>query len=317
MLGGNMPGRRSTPNRVVATMVLGLGVLSCQPAMPPSNEDMLREVYLFSMAAGADTASFATFMNEVRADTTSADSSWREVWRAGRIIMSSTLGRLGYGTGPFRWNYGVRERDALTRFQRDLDIPATGRLDSATISHLTRAGKALDVNDMTLPFFSVHKIGQWFVAEGTWKAITDTLAFPVNSVDIVCDAVRRECSIVAVDFISENLDQLSINRYDLVVTHSTDDLLIARDDGSDHNRITLTINVPAKEVTWTQVNLARPADALGPAREQREMTMRLVSGFDLTREGGELREVHDRIYKDKDRYIALLKKNLLFEEAKR
>lgn len=80
----------------------------------------------------------------------------------------------------------------------------------------------------------------------------------------------------------------------------------------------LSSHVPAKEVTWTQVNLARPADALGPAREQREMTMRLVSGFDLTHgEGGELREVHDRVYKDKDRYVALLKKNLLFEEAKR
>lgn len=309
---------KSVGTAATTILGLGLGLISCQPAVQPSEEDMLREVYLFSTTVEPDTLSFTSFVGQVKADTSSANAI-KETWQLGRVIMSSTLGRLGYGTGPFRWKYGIREREALTRFQRDLGIPATGRLDSATISHLTKAGKALDINDMTLPQLSVLKIGQWFVASGTWKAITNKMAYPVNSVDIVCDALRRECSVVTVDFISENLDQIAMNRYDLTVTHATSDLLVARDDGTGGTGMTLTINVPAKEVLWTQVSPAHPADALSPAREEEQMTMRLVGGNLLSPpfDGGDLKEVHEAVFKDKDRYVALLKKNTFFEEAKR
>jgi hypothetical protein len=49
------------------------------------------------------------------------------------------------------------------------------------------------------------------------------------------------------------------------------------------------------------------------------MTMKLVSGNELSPpfDGGDLKEVHEALFKDKERYLALLKKNLIFEGAKR
>lgn len=296
----------------VATLALGLAAISCETAAPPSRETMLREMYLYSVALG-DTLFWMTFVDEAKGEP---DSVLFELSKLVRVGMSATLGQLGYGTGPFRWHYGARERDALFRFQRDLGIPATGRLDSLTVSHLARAERSLRIANVKLPELFVNRVGPSFFAHGTWKAITNRLGYPVNTVDIVCHADEGECSIVTVQFISDELDQVAVHRDYLTVTTWDKDLMIARDVTRG---ITMTINVPANEVVWTQVTAARSADGLFPARDAEQMTLRLVGGMRLSppSDGGDLREVHEALFKDKDRYIALLKKNMLFEEARR
>lgn len=299
-------------------LTLGIALLalgSCQVRTPVDDEARLREAYYFAMATSPDTMSLATFAREPKTDTA---ASIRGLWKLGRAAMSATLGRLGYGTGPFTWDYGPREALAIRRFQRDLGIPATGRLDSLTVQHLVRADKAMKLPDVKLPILTVSKSGPFVFARGTWKAITNKLGYPVNTVNIQCDATRGECHVVTADFISETLDQIALHETDLNIVHWSDDLVVAR-DGTRGDGITLTINVPANEVVWTQTNSGWTAPASGVTFEPSQMTLRLVSGMYLAPpfDGGDLKQEHEALYGDKKRYLALLRKNLLYEEENR
>jgi peptidoglycan hydrolase-like protein with peptidoglycan-binding domain len=132
--------------------------------------------------------SFAAYSAAATADT----AAWNgtiSTWKQMRAFYSSILGQLGYGTGPFTWRYGPRERTALSRFQGDLGIPVTGQLDSLTVSHLLEAQNALEKADIKLPNLRVNRFGQWFTASGTWKAVTNRLAYPVNATNIECNAI--------------------------------------------------------------------------------------------------------------------------------
>lgn len=308
-----MTWKRGLMRLCVLVSATGLGAISCQPAIPPTKETVLREMYLFSRAQGPDTTTFDNFVAAATSDT--VWSTTQASWRAMRASYSATLGQLGYGTGPFTWEFGRREREALLRFQHDLGIAPTGQLDSLTVVHLARAGKALRMADVVLPDLRVNRIGSYFFAKGTWKAITSKLGYPVNTVDIVCDALREECSIVTVEFTSDELDRIAVNRYNLPVTYRTNDILIASEGDGVDARI-LTINVPAKEALWTQVNPDSTfrGDTLGPSK----MTLRLVDGMNLSPpfDGGELKDVHEALFKDRDRYLGLLKKNMLLQGAK-
>jgi hypothetical protein len=93
---------------------------------------------------------------------------------------------------------------------------------------VTRAEKALTMADIKLPTLYVNKIGSSFFANGTWKAITNKLGYPVNTVNIVYDVASGECSVVTVQFISEDLDQINVDRTYLTVANWSNDFLIAR-----------------------------------------------------------------------------------------
>jgi hypothetical protein len=331
----------------IATATLGLALVSCQSVLPPSRETILREVYVFSKVSASmpsvggepDTTTFATYAAAATADT----ATWNQIsatWRETRAFCSSILGRLGYGTGPFTWQYGHRERTALVRFQRDLGIPSTGRLDSLTIWNLLEAQDVLGKADIKLPYLEVRRIGQWFFASGTWKAITNKLGYPVNIVNIECNAISGECAVTWVEFISEALDQVGrMTTRSLHVVHWDKDMLVAK--SGDESNITLTINVPAQDVTWTQEagvtvkwasddELRRqsqyrsklPSDLLAGSAEPdtlnpQRMTLKLVDGSKLSppQDGGDLKEVHDALFKEKERFLALLRKNTHFEGA--
>jgi len=299
--------------RVVVT--IGVLVISCGRAVPPTKDSILKEVYYYSMALAPDTTTFATFAASAAAHTATW-STMRTTSRGMRALFSATLGQLGYGTGPFTWEYGSREQVALSRFQRDLGVPITGRLDSITVGHLVRADKALKMTDIKVPRLFVSRVESMFFASGTWKAITNKLGYPVNTVDIVCDVGSRECIVTTVNFISEELDQVHLDRTYLTVATWNDDFLVARSEEAEGG-ITMTINVPAQDVLWSQVNPARTF--LGKAIGPEQMTLRLVNGMMLSPpfDGGDLEDVHAALFKDKKRYLALLKRNTVFEEARR
>jgi hypothetical protein len=123
----------------------------------------------------------------------------------------------------------------------------------------------------------------------------------------------------------------------LHVVHWDKDMLVAK--SGDESNITLTINVPAKDVTWTQdfpgvlaslanneevrrtsrlssprspdeisTGTAEP-DSLHPQR----MTLKLVEGLKLGPpfDGGDLRAEHEQLFGAKERYLALRAKNMI------
>ena len=201
-----------------AVILLGLLVGSCGHTTAPSKDSILRETFYYSMALGPDTTSFATFTATAAGDT----AMWSMIqtsWKGMRAFFSATLGQLGYGTGPFTWTYGPREAAALSHFQRDLGIAVTGHLDRLTVSHLARASKALEMANVRLPMLTVSKSGGYLLAKGTSKAVTNKLGYPVNTVNIVCDATKGECRVVMAEFISEALDQINLNETDLPIVH--------------------------------------------------------------------------------------------------
>ena len=333
------PWLKGIPATLLALLLVaasGLVVLvSCQPSSLTSRETVLRETFGIFSATG-DTTKFASYAAAATADT----AAWNETlaeWKHMRALLSSVLGQLGYGTGPFTWEYGPREHSALSRFQLDLGIPVTGQLDSLTVRHLLEAQAALSKADIKLPELSVNRFGQWFTADGTWKAITNKLAYPVNTVHIECNAITGECTVTSIEFISEALDQVDgITNQSLHVVHWDKDMLVAKSGGELD--ITLTINVPAKDVTWTQEQsgvlaslnndeeLRRNSEwrstlpgavRTGPAEPDtlhpQRMALKLVNGMMLSPpfDGGDLKEVHEQLFKVKERYLALQRKNMV------
>jgi hypothetical protein len=289
----------------------------CQSALPPSKATILHESYIIARAMGDDSTAYSVYAALATADT--ASWSWTQSsWKASRAILSATLGQLGYGTGPFTWNYGPRETAALSRFQHDLGLPATGHLDSLTVWQLLRAETVLKRADVALPDFALYKEGPYIIAKGTWKAITNKLGSPVNGVDIFCDATRHECSVVRTDFINEDLTQIAMHRNDFAITHWSDNMVVAQ-EGSSEDGATLTINIPAKEVLWSQVNSGKVAAAMGLDLGPSQMTMRLVNGMFLSSpsDSDDMKELHETLYREKDKYLALRRKNTVVDNSTR
>jgi hypothetical protein len=297
---------------VITCIVVLLPLFACQLSPARLTDDALREAYYFEVALGSDTLTFASFAAPYH-ESAATDSFALSVWRALRVGASATLGELGYGTGPFRSAYSDRERGALKRFQADLSLPVTGALDSLTISHLVKAQKALALPDIFLPGFFFSKFGDWVFAYGTWRAETNALGYPVNTVDIQCDRQTGECDVARVDMISEELNQVGrIMRQTFHVVTWTDELLVAKGEelpGSDCHG-TLTIHFPTKEVIlqqWCTGDSSVAFLAHGPSK----MTLRLVDGTKLASpfDAGDLKEVHEKVYKDRERNLALKLKN--------
>jgi hypothetical protein len=337
---------------VLTSAALVLMAASCEFTSPPSKHRILRELWLFSRVTepiefkiqfddvqrDPDTTTFAFYTMAATRDT----AAWNEAfstWKKTRALLSSVLGQLGYGTGPFTWNYGQREQSALSHFQRDLGIPVTGQLDSLTIWHLMTAQDALNTADIVLPGLQVDRFGQWFKASGTWEAITNELGYPVNTVNIECNGITGKCDVTTVEFINEALKQVGqIRTQSLRVVHWDKDMLVAK--SGDEADITLTINVPAQDVTWTQeksgvttsmrsyedlrrraqwqFRSALPSNVwTGAAKPDtghaQRMTMKLVDGMKLSPpfDGGDLKELHVTLFKDKEKYLALRNKNMI------
>jgi hypothetical protein len=85
------------------------------------DEQMDDKIPFDDVAPAPDTTSFTLYATNATADT----ASWNmtlSTWKQARVALSSVLGQLGYGTGPFSWNYGQREHAAISRFQQDLGV---------------------------------------------------------------------------------------------------------------------------------------------------------------------------------------------------
>jgi putative peptidoglycan binding protein len=292
--------------------VLALPLQNCERRAGHLGEEELRELYYFTKALGEDSLTFEAFAAAGRKDDPPGAGARFEL-RGMRVRFSATLGELGYGTGPFRAEFGARERAAIKRFQTDLGLPASGYLDSLTILHLVSADSALALPALSLPSFGFYQERGWISAHGTWKALSNTLAYPANTADIECNRAMGTCEVVRMDVIGRDLSQLDrIRRETFQVVLWNDELVVAKGEelpvGDSH--ATLTIHIPTQEVLIRQWSAGDSRDTLfasGPY----EMTMKLVDGSQIAEpeEAGGLKDEHARLYSKRDRYLALRSRN--------
>lgn len=306
----------------MCVLCAGAQLLSaCQLRDVPANKFDPAEYSLWMNASGADSVALSV-ARSLQGSSAQPDSFQVQTWKRMRVQFSATLGELGYGTGPFKWKYDARERDALTRFQRDLSLASTGELDSATVYRLVEAGRALDVTPVILPGkLLMHERG-WVSAHGTWKALTNKLGYPVNTVDIECNATTGICEVVSVAYASDDLSHLDrIRRNTYRITHwSETDLLATGDEmpGGDCHA-TLSISFPAEEVLvhqWCTGDESAGMFAHGPS----EMTLKLVDGSSLALSlpgHDDLAELREKLFGPRERYMALKWKNMAIDEAVR
>ena len=216
-----------------------------------------------------------------------------------RVSLSATLGRLGYGTGPFTWEYGDVEASAIHRFQSDLGIAATGTLDSLTIYHLARAQVALEQTRIYLPSKFVFALDGYFAARGTWMAVDYNAAYPINTTDVLCRR-GQGCEVVYVEFVDDQHSSFSVRRehYDVISWGS--DRIVAQAEAQCRQTL-LTLNSATEDV----VMLSQDKDGCDK-EELLTMTTHLVSGspFDST-----FAPVARAVYGEKEFYEKLLRAN--------
>ena len=295
----------------ICVVLLAMAWLSGCGSIP--REEKLREFYYNSAALGDDPTSFAAMAESLRVHDPQ-DSLVGFLWRAYRVSHLATLGKLGYGVGPRGWKYGPGERRALGEFQADVGLRQTQRLDSATIWWLVRADKALKITPVTLPAFKFDGNERFISAHGTWKALTNSLGHPVNTVDLECSREAGVCDVVSVSMIDEELRHLGrIRRNRYRIQHWDARQLVAAGEewpGSDCHA-TLTINIPTEDVTVHQ--WCGPIETLlGEVMEPSQMTLKLVDGMwlSLQSQNRDLRELHDELYADRDTFVSIYQRNL-------
>ena len=297
---------------LAAVYHLSLAVSSCGSYSTPPRTTILREAHWQATALAPETPPFAIFAAQAAVDTGSL-SVTTFLWKAMRVKASATLGRLGYGTGPFTWKYSAREARALKAFQRDLGLRVTGKLDSMTISHLLKADGALNRTDVVLPNFKFYTEAGYVSAQGTMKAVTSALGYPANTVDIECNARTGVCEEATVEFINPELTQVGrIRRNTYRITHwgNADIVAVGEDWPGSDCHATLMINIPSKGVTVHQWCTGDSTAGMF-SHGRSEMALKLVDGAELPYpfDGGDLKEVHEELFADKERYMALQRKN--------
>lgn len=299
--------------RYIFILAFVFSILSCQNEMQTQTLDdtAMTELYYMSKTDESDTTSLSALKSECRKDKKTEEYTLK-AWQLTRVLFSATLGRLGYGTGPFTWKYGKNEEKALRKFQMDLNIPVTGRLDSITINNLTLAMASDNQNKVVLPQFTFYSWTEGLFATGTWKAIENKLGYRFNAVDIYCNRQMKTCDIVKVDFISKELNQISIHRSFYDIVYWTDEMIIAKSNPPIKTdcKETITINIPAKEIVMKQV--CPEQEFLGKLVPSEQMTLKLVDGFGAFNKGkDEFKDVRDEVYKYKTLYFSLYKKNFI------
>jgi hypothetical protein len=259
-------------------------------------ELVVGELYYIMCSGGGDMT-----LHQIEAEWDKNPEKMIEMWKGLRVVMSSILGHLGYGTGPFVWNFGERETTALLRFQSALGIPGLGGLDSLTIHHLFRAQASLHKARIALPPKSFSAMAGYIAVEGTWRAMDFEAAFPINAVTIGCYRDRKSCETVTVDFISEDLKQISINRdYYQVMSWGTD-RVVAQSDSPCRQHL-LTVNSSTEDVVLLS------QDKKGCGKDTLETTTSHVVNASYWDE--EFKEIEQLVYGEKDFYERLIRANM-------
>ncbi len=147
-------------------------------------------------------------------------------------------------------------------------------------NHATTQSKAAtSPSQIRLPSFGFYQEPGVVMVYGTWKAETNKLAFPVNTVDIECFAATGRCNEARAQLNGDYLDRIRRSYY--VIKHWTATDLVAEGEEVQGTNChsTLTINFPTQTV---RVRQWCGESQMPMSPKPYEMTLRLVDGSEVT-----------------------------------
>lgn len=195
-----------------------------------------------------------------------------------------------------------KKKNAISKFQKDLNLPSTGQLDSLTLHHLHRATVALGQTEIVLPLKSFGIYDIFFTAKGTWQAVDFYDAASINTSLIMCDKSLEFCDVVFISILGDANDTVSTYRILYEIISWQNNLVIAESgEAAECRKDVLTIAIKTEEITLTSHDLGRCKDT-----DKKTRRSRLVHGI----YGDEIKKIKESVYGEKNIYEALLKNNM-------
>jgi peptidoglycan hydrolase-like protein with peptidoglycan-binding domain len=234
-----------------------------------------------------DPAKFKAFKQKEEAKEFQRIRSDPKQWRGIVAMTQMTLGRLGYGTGPFDGRQDEKTRSALRQYQVNNRLPTTGDLDMDTLKKVFEDEEVLESVPVSLPFyyFSDQFWDSYVFAEGTWVIENDKQAFPLQATSIHCNRQWNHCIDATAEVMMGNqlfvdIDYYEVERWDEheIVTKPKENLC---------TRYTLRLSRSQKTVTGLRITTTTGKGC--ESIEEKDLTLRLVSGLEVY---GELLKGH-------------------------
>lgn len=190
-------------------------------------------------------------LSEMSASKDKADNEgYVQFFKLYRFTAVDALQQLGYDPGSWGAPDSARFVGAISRFQRDLEIPATGVVDAETAFWILLARRVVrspmllgGVIDSYLDF------GTEISARGCWRAKQNELIYPNALVEIVCKKRFMTCDVRTMSF-TLDANMVMIGRPDvesLDIVAWTDNQVVA-ESGEGSWRKSLTIHRPSKSI---------------------------------------------------------------------
>jgi hypothetical protein len=200
-------------------------------------------------------------------------------WREFVAMTQMTLGRLGYGTGPFDGRMDDKTKQALRRYQEQNRLPQTGDLDMNSMKRVFEDAEALESVPISLSNYQFFdEVWDDYVsARGTWVLENDKQAFPLQTTRIHCNRQWNHCveataMVMLGHHLSVDIDYHEVERWDQheIVTKPSEHLCA---------RYTLRLSRSQKMVTGLRITTTTGKGC--ESIEKKDLTLRLVSGLEV------------------------------------
>jgi peptidoglycan hydrolase-like protein with peptidoglycan-binding domain len=200
-------------------------------------------------------------------------------WRQLVAMTQMTLGRLGYGTGPFDGRLDDKTRSALQQYQGHNRLPKTGEIDVDSMKKVFEDEKVLEAEPVSLTPYSFSDMfwNDYVFANGTWVIENDKQGFPLQTTTIHCHREWNHCleatAIVMMgNHLSVDIDYYEVERWDEheIVTKPKKNLCV---------RYTLRLSRSQKQVTGLRITTVKGKGCEGT--EPKDLSLRLASGMEV------------------------------------
>ena len=196
-------------------------------------------------------------------------------------LLTIPLGGLFYPAPP----------EGIRQFQEDIGVSPSGELTVGQFEKLKRrSARQKDTRVYTSGSAKIFASGGFAKVEGTWIIEDDKIADPINTAEITCDRVAKECvstqASVVVPQIEKDDDSYYLNLTSQsyqILSWGTDEI-VARDSGKCRVTI-LTLNLNSNEVFETTRNNETEACLESPISLpslDKPRISRLIPGFETT-----------------------------------
>ena len=239
--------------------------------------------------------------------------------------VSLMLGRLAY----FEPLSEKATREAIKKFQRDIDQPQTGELTFGQLNELYRRGIRITDNPIYLGTYGdkldLFRVKDHSVrTQGTWVIEGEKIAHPINHSSIVCYKNRSICEVdtvnISVPSLKESDESYHFNLYkEYFDVISWTNAEVVAQGGTECRAFILTLNILNNEVFQITRNKTEKGCEFGaskiPLLEKPRIT-RLIPGFKLSFEFWKKRKKATLKYLNSEVQEKLISQIKALEDAK-